>query len=208
VSTHRLSKTPTYARWLNMRSRCNNKNATQYPYYGGRGITYDPRWNNFAVFLADMGECPLGFTLERKLVNGNYEKTNCCWIPKAAQARNTRRNRYVELDGEQFVLADLCERFKLRSSVVSRRLSRNWTVRQALGIDEPPPCFRRCVGSSGIKGVSYFKRTGKWGAYIFLNGKAKSLGFFSSKEEASTAYANAIRENYPAHDRHVWALGT
>ena len=54
------SKTKEYSSWLNMRQRCNNKNNPQYEDYGGRGITICPEWDDFDVFLADMGPRPEG----------------------------------------------------------------------------------------------------------------------------------------------------
>ena len=41
--------------WRNMVSRCNNPKATGYSYYGGNGITFDPRWADFDLFYLDMG---------------------------------------------------------------------------------------------------------------------------------------------------------
>lgn len=51
-----------------------------------------PEWaNSFEAFLRDMGRCPPGLTLERKDVNGNYEKGNCKWATQKEQ-QNNRRN--------------------------------------------------------------------------------------------------------------------
>ena len=48
-----------------MRSRCDSPTSTQYKWYGGRGIKYDARWNDYTAFVADMGERPDGKTLDR-----------------------------------------------------------------------------------------------------------------------------------------------
>lgn len=50
----------------------------------------EPWRHSFAQFYADMGECPEGFTLERKDVDGDYEPSNCKWVPRADQASNKR----------------------------------------------------------------------------------------------------------------------
>lgn len=42
--------------------------------------------------------------------------------------------------------------------------------------------------TSGYKGVSWFKETKKWRAYISINNKHVYLGLFESKEEAALAY--------------------
>lgn len=50
--------------------------------------------------------------------------------------------------------------------------------------------------TSGYKGVSFNKRTGKWVACIFLNGKNKSLGSFRTPETAYAAYCAAAKLYY------------
>ena len=88
--THGMTQTPTYNSWASMRSRCNNPRNQDYAGYGGRGITVCERWNSFEAFFADMGEMPEGYSIERVNVNGNYEPSNCKWIPMAEQALNRR----------------------------------------------------------------------------------------------------------------------
>lgn len=48
--------------------------------------------------------------------------------------------------------------------------------------------------TSGYKGVSLFRPTGKWCAHIGFNGKRKNLGYFGTPEEAASAYDNAARK--------------
>ena len=48
---------------------------------------------------------------------------------------------------------------------------------------------------TGVKGVSWHSQCDKWRAYITLNGKQKSLGLFTSIEDASNARALA-EKNY------------
>jgi hypothetical protein len=83
--------TPTYQTWKHMRQRCLNPNDDNYPHYGGRGITIDEHWNTFTNFLKDMGERPLGKTLDRKDVNGPYSKANCEWATVSQQNKNRRK---------------------------------------------------------------------------------------------------------------------
>jgi hypothetical protein len=77
---HGMRKHPTYFTWYSMKTRCGNPNHNDYPHWGGRGITYDPRWECFLIFLEDMGPRPgKEYTLERKDNDGNYCKDNCVW---------------------------------------------------------------------------------------------------------------------------------
>ncbi len=55
--------------------------------------------------------------------------------------------------------------------------------------------YSRPVSStSGYKGVSWHKMTGKWVAYIGLDGKKHHLGLFNTPEEAHAAYCAAALE--------------
>jgi len=83
-------RSPTYKSWCKMRSRCANPNADQWPYYGGRGIKVDPRWDSFENFLADMGERPDGLSIDRIDNEGDYEPDNCKWSTQNEQMANRR----------------------------------------------------------------------------------------------------------------------
>ncbi len=50
--------------------------------------------------------------------------------------------------------------------------------------------------TSGLKGVSFYKRTGKWKAQIQASGKKTFLGYFLTKEAAHQAYAHAANEYF------------
>ena len=80
----------TFRSWESMRRRCNDISYQDYRHYGGRGITYAPAWEDFDVFLADMGECPPKRSLDRINVNGNYGVDNCRWATAKEQRANQR----------------------------------------------------------------------------------------------------------------------
>jgi hypothetical protein len=88
---------PTYVSWQAMRTRCNRPDRDPDSKYAGRGISYDPAWDSFDQFLADMGERPEGTTLERMDNAAGYSASNCCWATPVEQARN-RRNARLTFD--------------------------------------------------------------------------------------------------------------
>ena len=93
----RGKRTPEYQVWAGIRKRVNNKRDKLYPYYGGRGITYDPRWEDFSVFFADVGCRPsTEYSLDRIDNNGGYFPDNVRWATSQQQARNRRNNIIYE----------------------------------------------------------------------------------------------------------------
>lgn len=102
IRTHGKSRTRTYRIWMHMRQRCENPtDPVQWANYGGRGIKVCKRWRSYENFLADMGEAPAGMTLDRIDNDGNYKPGNCRWATRHEQLNNTRRNKFVTINGER-----------------------------------------------------------------------------------------------------------
>ena len=81
---------PLYQSWKGMRARCNSRGNSSYGFYGAKGIRICKRWDDFWVFVKDMGERPIGFTIDRINGSGNYEPSNCRWVSRAEQSRNRK----------------------------------------------------------------------------------------------------------------------
>lgn len=130
--THGASRvgkhTGAYRSWAAMRARCLDPNNNRYASYAGRGIKVCDRWlHSFENFLADMGERPVGMTIERKDNDGDYCKENCRWATKAEQAVNKRDNHLVTLNGVTKTVSQWTELYGLNPKTVASRIVYGWT---------------------------------------------------------------------------------
>lgn len=138
-STHGMSSDPAYRSWKDMRSRCNTPTDSDYKDYGGRGISVCARWDDFAVFLGDMGPRPVGMSVDRKDVNGNYEPNNCRWADAKTQANNKRSNHVIEFCGRRQTLAAWCSETGVDTSKARYRLRMKWPIDKVFSVED----FRR-----------------------------------------------------------------
>lgn len=83
--------TPEYNAWVNMRQRCYNENHPEYFRYGDRGVTICDDWEDYRIFLSDMGPRPTEkHSLDRINNDSGYSKENCRWADKTTQSYNQR----------------------------------------------------------------------------------------------------------------------
>lgn len=86
--------------WNNMIQRCENPKNLNYKNYGGRGIKVCDEWHNLKKFIQwanssgyearNKNDRRNVLSIERINVNGNYEPSNCKWIPFKEQNKNKR----------------------------------------------------------------------------------------------------------------------
>lgn len=91
-TTHGGSKTRLYRIWQAVKDRTGNPRASRYDYYGGRGISLCPEWNEFRVFRewALTNGYSDELSIDRRDNNGNYQPDNCRWVNQEVQVRNRR----------------------------------------------------------------------------------------------------------------------
>jgi len=136
-TTHGESnKSKEYYAWSHMKDRCSNPKCDCYRNYGSRGIKVCKRWNDsYADFLADMGRCPEGFSIDRRDNNGDYEPGNCRWVTRKEQNRNTRRNRLFTYKGKTKCLIEWAETFGVKYMTLWHYVNRrSCSISEALGI--------------------------------------------------------------------------
>lgn len=126
--THGKSNSRAYGIWCGIKARCFNKNERAYKHYGARGITMCQRWkDNFTAFLADMGEPPTDYQIDRIDNDGNYELGNCRWVSCGVNMRNQRRTLRATINGETRPVIDWCESLGVVAYKTARdRVHQGW----------------------------------------------------------------------------------
>jgi hypothetical protein len=126
---HGPNRNKTFRSWEGMFSRCKNPNDKIYHRYGGRGIKVCERWSEFLNFLADMGEKPIGTSLDRINNDGNYEPGNCRWATAKEQCQNRSSNRLIFYKGEKLPITEVARRIGVYKTSLFRRL-KNIVIQQ------------------------------------------------------------------------------
>lgn len=93
--THGMTGSRLIGCYKAMMSRCYREKDIHYNAYGKRGITVCDEWKNDKQTFIDWA-LSNGYsddlTIERINVNGNYEPSNCTWIPMSEQYKNKQSN--------------------------------------------------------------------------------------------------------------------
>lgn len=126
-ATHRSCSHPAYKTWTGMKKRCQNEDAQNYKYYGGRGIRVCEQWATFEGFWADMGSTwEPGLTIERNDNDGGYTPDNCRWATMLEQAQNKRTSRIIDTPWGPIIQAEAARRAGISVQTLSSRMRAGW----------------------------------------------------------------------------------
>lgn len=123
-----------YDVWRQMHRRCYSPACKDYPAWGGRGIAVCDAWHDVRAFVAwaESSGYRRGVTIERVDNNGNYEPSNCRWIPNEQQASNTRRLTFIDAFGQRRRIDDWAVLTGIGYRTIKMRLALGWDVERAL----------------------------------------------------------------------------
>jgi hypothetical protein len=128
-----LSSLPLYHVWYGMKYRCNNKKASGYNDYGGRGIRVCKKWHDFQEFYRwalDNGY-QKGLSIDRINNNGNYRPGNCRFTTRKVQSNNKRPKKVpmglciniYEIDSFNDIIDALKSGKRLSTALLNHRLN-------------------------------------------------------------------------------------
>jgi len=121
--------------WRAMKSRCNNKNASNYKWYGGKGIKVCKDWQVFETFAdwALSNGYADGLTIDRIYNDKDYCPENCRWIPAIKQQRNQSNNHLLTIRGETKLLTDWARQIGISHETLWARLKvLGWSPEKAI----------------------------------------------------------------------------
>lgn len=121
-----------YRVWINMISRCNDKNSDSYINYWWRGISISDDWLNIKNFIDDMySSYEEWLQIDRIDNNWSYCKENCRWVTRSQNMRNRRNN----FKWRWKLVKDWCKEKWLNYNTVRSRIKLYWwSVEKAIEI--------------------------------------------------------------------------
>lgn len=131
-TTHGMTSSRTYNIWSGVVTRCTNPNRREYKWYGGAGISLDPRWLKFENFLADMGEAPTDKSIDRKDPRGDYCKTNCYWATDTEQSLTRTDNHLITIQGQTKPLTMWAREAGIKVGTLKSRVRLGWVSERLL----------------------------------------------------------------------------
>ena len=128
--------TRLYTLYSSMKMRCSDKNKgrNRKDYYD-KGIRVCDEWKNsfleFYIWAITNGYNDT-LSIDRIDSNGNYEPSNCRWIPLPEQQRNKSNNRLYTYNEKTQTLAEWGREYNISYDRLFKRLKKGWTFADAL----------------------------------------------------------------------------
>jgi hypothetical protein len=118
-------------KWNTIKYRCENKNSSNYKYYGKKGIRIE--WKNFNEFKQDMYEEYVRHTEKHGLANTtidridnnkNYCKINCRWATWKIQHENTTIVKNLTHNGKTLNINQWSKKLGIHPQTLYSRLDK------------------------------------------------------------------------------------
>lgn len=136
---HGDARTRLYAIYCGMKSRCYDEGWALFRHYGAQGVRVCEDWRSsyisFRTWALNHGYKD-SMTLDRIDCGGNYEPSNCRWVPREDQPRN----RAFCTMYKGVCLAEYCRQNGISYDMVVARRFRGWSLQEAV---ETPKGLRR-----------------------------------------------------------------
>lgn len=170
MTTHGLSKEPTYGSWRGMMDRCFNKTHRSYNRYGGAGIKVCETIRASPQGIIQLlGTRPEGKSIDRIESSEHYSCGQCdeCklngwlmnvrWATRRQQNRNRKSNHNVSINGDTKCLTAWGETVGIDRRTMARRAQLGWGSDRLLS---PVGSSRKNTKWVTINGVS--KPAAQW----------------------------------------------
>lgn len=140
MSTHGLSKTRLYRVWAGIKNRCYNEKASNYKYYGAKGITMCSEWkNSFEKFhdwafengydeTANAQSC----TIDRIDITKGYYPDNCRWVDHTVQCNNQTSNKLFSFNSKTMTMAEWARETGINYSTLRERIRKGVPFEEAV----------------------------------------------------------------------------
>lgn len=141
-NSHGLAKHPLFRIWVDMKNRCENKNATNYFRYGGAGIFICDEWRkdfiNFYNWAINNG-WKKGLRLDKDkipyelgIVNKSYCPEYCCFITHKENCNYRKSNKLITFNGVTKTMGQWSEQLGFNEDVLYNRFKYKWSIERAL----------------------------------------------------------------------------
>lgn len=142
IQNNSINKAETYLTesrlqriYYQMKERCFNPSHSRYHRYGGRGITICQEWlddrDNFICWAKNNGYSD-NLQIDRINNDGHYEPSNCRWVTRKENSRNTSKTTWIEFNGERKPVAELAELHGVDNNKFCPKIRGGYTVEEAV----------------------------------------------------------------------------